>query len=140
MIVIDSSLLIAALSEKDTNHARATLLVAEIRRGVWGQALVPDWVFLEVSNFVHRRSGHKKAVRVAREMADPDAGRIIPCSALFAAALELFASSAGADLSFVDAGIVAVARKTGTVNVATYDRGFHSVPGLNVVQDAQVGA
>ena len=140
MIVIDSSLLIAALSAKDKNHDRARLLVAEIRKGIWGQALLPDWVFVEVSNFVQRRSGREAAVAVARQMSDPEAARLVACSPLFEAAKDLFTSGRTGSLSFADVGVVMVARKAGVANVASYDGGFHAVPGLNVIQDARTAA
>ena len=140
MIVIDSSLLIAALSAKDENHERARKLFEEIRKGIWGQALLPDWVLVEVSNFIQRRSGKAAAVRAALQMSNPDAARIVACSPLFEAATQMFTSGRAGPLSLADTGVVMVARKAGVANVATYDNGFHSVPGLNVIQDARTPA
>lgn len=139
MIVIDTSVLVAALAPKDKNHVRAQRLIAEIDDGVWGQPILPDWVFVEVLNFVRSRSGRAEALRVARKLSAPSAARLVACSPLFEAALALFTSRVGEHLSFADAGIVAVAQKAGAVNIATYDAGFRSVTGLHVIEGPRAG-
>jgi predicted nucleic acid-binding protein len=133
MIVLDTSFLFAALSTKDRHHEQARLLAVEIEQGVWGQPFIPDWVCLELAGLVERRSGRDNALRAIRKILDPAEARLVPCSPLLSAAIDLFTSTGGPALSLVDAGVVMAARRIGAVNVATYDQGFRSVAGLHVV-------
>lgn len=137
MIVLDSSVLIAALSKKDAKHELAKALMAEIGEGKWGLPLIPDWVAIEVANFVLRRFGRAQAIRIVGGMARPDAGRIVPCSPYLRRALEIFSSPAGRTLGLADAGIVAMAEEMDVTDIATFDAGFRAVARLNIVDHAR---
>jgi len=140
LIVIDSSLLIAALSRKDANHRRAQGLLAEIRKGLWGRALVPEYIFVEVTNWVHRRFGREAALRFVRSLGGTDDAKVVPCSPIFDRALAIYTRTAAGNLSFADAGLVAVAEKHGVQNVATFDQGYRAFPGLNIIQAPRFAA
>ena len=83
---------------------------------------------------VQRRSGRDTALRAIRKLLEPGGARVVPCSPLLSAALELYLSPGGVDLSLTDAGVVVAAKRIGAVNLATYDNGFRSVPGLHIIE------
>lgn len=63
--------------------------------------------------------------------------RFVPCSDIFLRAFETFRDERQAELSFVDAAIVAVARRHGPAHVATFDTRFARVDGVTMVPAAE---
>jgi predicted nucleic acid-binding protein len=133
VIVIDSCVFVAAFSKKDANHAAAVRLLAEIREGLWGRVLVPEYVFVEVMNFLHRRSGPTRALEFMEALSGTADSEVVPSSPSFDRALELYKARAQSGPSFADAGIVAAAERRDARNVATFDEGFRAFPRINVI-------
>ncbi len=133
MILLDSSVLVAAVSAHDANHARAQAILAEVDRGVWGRALIPDYVLVEVANTVMRRVGFEAASRFVRGTADSPTSFIVPCFESLRRGLEIFLGQKEKALSLADAAIVAVAERERVRNLATFDSGFRAFPALNII-------
>jgi predicted nucleic acid-binding protein len=58
---------------------------------------------------------------------------LVPCSAHFLDAYQVFREQAAGRLSFADAAIVAVARARRADAIATFDRDFRAVSDLEIV-------
>jgi predicted nucleic acid-binding protein len=133
VIVLDSSFLVAYHNERDIHHRAAADAMEELVAGAWGRALLLEYVFLEVVTVLVARRGLQTASRVATALLEAREVDFLPCSDVFLEALETFRSQRRGTLSFTDAAIVTVARKSGGCPVATFDADFRRVDGISVV-------
>lgn len=133
MIVLDSSFLIAFHNRNDVHHDAAAETMQNLLGGRWGQALLLEYVFLEVVTVLLVRRGHQRALRVGTLLLEASEIDFVPCSDFFLDTLETFRAQPGGRLSFADAAIVAAARRLEAENVATFDRGFEGLEGIRVI-------
>ncbi|CAN5295502.1 hypothetical protein BH18GEM1_BH18GEM1_10640 [soil metagenome] len=103
--------------------------------GEWGQALLLEYVFLEVVTVLAARYGLATAVVVGQTLLRAREVDFLPCSEIFVEAFETFREMGDRGLSFTDAAIVAVARREGAPPVATFDTDFKGVEGLSVIPE-----
>ena len=101
--------------------------------GQWGQALLPEYVFLELTTVLAARCGLSISTNAGETLLNARELELVPCSDLFLNAFETFRCQESAALSFVDAAIVCVARSRGAEHIATFDSDFLDIPGLSVV-------
>ena len=103
--------------------------------GVWGQALLPEYVFLEVVTVLQARRSLETATAVGEILLNAQEVKFVPCSKFFKQSLEIFYSQGPHHLSFTDATIVGIARQPRVDNVATFDRDFVGIDGIVVVSE-----
>lgn len=132
MIVLDSSLLVAWSNERDVHHPAAADFMRRFLEGEWEEGLLLEHVFLEVVTVIQARLDHPSAVSVGDHLLRARELVFVPGSDVFLAAVEVFRSQGDLGLSFADAAIVAVARRSAGGQVATFDRGFRRVEGISV--------
>ena len=130
MIVLDSSFLVAFHNERDVHHARACALMAEFLAGRWGRGLLLEYVFLEVVTVLLVRRDLATATQVGRILLDAAELEFVPCSDIFLATVEGFATQAGTRLSFVDMAIATVAKVRAGGLVLTFDEEFKKAGAL----------
>ena len=133
MLVLDSSFLMAYHNTRDVHHAEAVEAMGRLLAGEWGEALLLEYVFVEVATVLAARRGIESAARVAATLLEARELAFVPCSELFLDAFETFRSQQTAALSFTDAAIVSVARQHEDSRVATFDRDFLDLDGIRVV-------
>ena len=133
MLVLESSFLVAYHNRRDVHHADAARAMERLVAGDWGEALLLEYVFLEVVTVLLVRRGLDIAARVADLLLEAREIEFVPCSDVFLAALEIFRGQWSGRLSFADAAIVAVARARANGLVATFDHDFAEVSGISVV-------
>lgn len=135
MIVLDSSFLVAYHNARDVHHAAAAQAMTSLLEGEWGQALLLEYVFLEVVTVLLSRRGLAVASEVATRLLQAREVEFVPCSELFVEALQTFREQAAGRLSFTDAAIVTVARRQTPGFIATFDADFRGLEGVSVVPD-----
>jgi len=133
MVLLDSSFLVAYHNRRDVHHAAAAQIMEKIVAGEWGQALLLEYVFLEVVTVLLVRRGFTTATEVAMVLLGASEVEFVPCSAVFLETLETFRNQASGRLSFADAAIVTVARRRGVSAVATFDTDFRGIEGIDVI-------
>lgn len=133
MVVLDSSFLVAFHNEGDVHHDRACHGMDALVSGEWGVGLLPEYVFLEVVTVLALRRDRATAARVGDLLLAARELEHVPCSDVFFEAFDTFRSEGAEGLSFVDAAIVAIARRQGTGLVATFDRGIGRCEGITAV-------
>lgn len=133
MIILDSSFLIAYHNTRDVHHAAAARAMVRLAGGEWGQALLLEYVFLEVVTVLRSRTNLKVATTVGAALLQAREVEFVPCSDLFLEAFSEFRQQGTGELSFVDAAIIAVARRNRTGFVATFDDDFRSQDGIKVI-------
>lgn len=136
MIVLDSSFLIAYHNTRDVHHAAAARAMVRLVAEQWGQALLLEYVFLEVVTVLLARRGLAVATEVGTALLQARQVEFVPCSDLFLEALATFRDQAKGRLSFTDAAIVTVARRHAPGFVATFDDDFRGVKGVSVVPES----
>lgn len=134
MIVLDSSFLIAYHNAGDVHHPAARETMQRLVAGEWGPALLPEYVFLEVTTVLLARRSLPTAVSVGETLLGAREVELVPGSHLFLDAWSIFRRQPeGVRLSFADAAILAVARRRGADLIATFDRDFEAFPEVSVV-------
>jgi predicted nucleic acid-binding protein len=107
--------------------------MARILDAEFGEALLPEYVFLEVVTVLAVRRSAQTAISTAKTLLEAREVTFVYCSDHFADTLETFRVHAGDGLSFADAAIVAIARSFDTNTVATFDRDFSKVSGIRIL-------
>ena len=133
VVVVDSSFLIAYHNTRDVHHAAATRAMLRLLGGEWGQALLLEYVFLEVVTVLMARRDLSAATEVAGRLLAAREVDFVPCSDFFFETLQTFRNQPDGRLSFTDAAIVTVARRNPPGVIATFDRDFNGIPGVTVV-------
>ncbi len=106
--------------------------MVQVLGGAWGQALLLEYVFLEVVTVLLLRRGPETAAAVADTLLGAREVQLVPCSDLFLDTLALFRGQTRGRLSFTDAAISVVARRDAGY-VLTFDTDFNAVDGIRVV-------
>ncbi|MGH9323222.1 MAG: type II toxin-antitoxin system VapC family toxin [Vicinamibacteria bacterium] len=132
-IVLDTSFLVAYHNQRDVHHGRALDVMDRLRTGEWGLALLPEYVFLELVTVLARRRDLTTAVSAGDSLLASEELVFVPCSEIFLDAFDVFRGLDSSNPSFADAAIVAIARQRGIERIATFDRDFLGVAGLEVV-------
>lgn len=133
MIVLDSSFLVAYHNAADVHHEAARSVMQDLLNGRWGRGVLLEYVVVEVATVLLARRGLGPANSVVSILVEARELDFVSCSDLFREALDTFRLQTGTRLSFVDAAIVATARRLESSTVATFDRDFGVVPGITVV-------
>ncbi len=133
MIVLDSSFLIGYHNPRDVHHTAARQIMSRFHAEEWGGGLLLEYVFLEVVTVIQARLSLAAAVRFGDRLLGARELEFLPCSDIFLPTVETFRLQSPTGLSFADAAIVTAARRNPPGHVATFDRGFHGVAGVTVV-------
>jgi predicted nucleic acid-binding protein len=133
LIILDTSLLVAFHNSRDVQHAAAKPVMDEVIAGKWGQALLLEYVFLELVTVLLARRDLTVAASVGSALLQAREVDFVPCSELFLDTLETFRHQKNTGLSFTDAAIVTAGHKFNAGTVATFDREFDKIAGITVV-------
>jgi predicted nucleic acid-binding protein len=133
VIVLDSSFLIAYRNSRDAHHAKAREVMARIARGEWGDALLPEYVFLETVTVIAARVDQRTATETGEALLAAKELTFVPCSELFLEAFKRFQAQAKPRLSFTDAAMLVVAQRFGADRIATFDEDFRAEKDIKVV-------
>jgi predicted nucleic acid-binding protein len=133
MLILDSSFLIAFHNRNDVHHAAALRVMEDLLGREDEQALLLEYVFLEVVTVLSARRGLAVAAAVARILLEAREVQFVPCSEFFQETLETFRAQKETALSFTDAALVTIARRHKESKIATFDRDFRRVEGISVI-------
>ncbi|MGH3132514.1 MAG: type II toxin-antitoxin system VapC family toxin [Gaiellaceae bacterium] len=133
MVVLDSSFLVAYHNSRDVHHRAATNTMERLVAGEWGRGLLLEYVVVEVATVLLARRGLETASKVTRALLESREVDFLPCSDAFIETFETFTRQTRGTLSFTDAAIVTVARKTPGTVVATFDSDLAREAGITAV-------
>ena len=133
MIFLDSSIIVAYIVDSDTNHEKSIEIIKNITDGKFGRMHISDYVFDETitTTFIRSKSLDKaiyvgeylKMSTVILKVDDSD----------FEDAWELFKNQKSTKLSFTDCSIIKLMERYGINNLATFDKEFSKINGINVI-------
>jgi hypothetical protein len=123
-ILIDTSVLFAYLSFKDSNHSRAESFIDQLPESVVAIVITP--VLHELFHIVTARTNYNQAMQAFVDMST--AFRVLPLTSDdFPRMQAIMRRYEDNRFDFVDVAIMAVAERLGITEVATFDRRDFSV-------------
>lgn len=136
VVVVDSTVVIAATSTRDADHERGRDIVAGIDAGALPTGRLSNYVIAEVLNFVHARHRHDLAVELYGRLSRTAGFELVHATKQdYQGAIEEFR---GRDaLSFVDATIVAYMRREGVTYLYSFDEDFDGIDGIERLNAAE---
>ncbi len=136
-ILIDASVFCAYANSRDVHHESAKKVMGEVVSGKYGSGITTDYVFDETVSVIQRRLDKKSAVEVGKSILNSEIFLASIGTPVFEKAWEVFEAADG--LSFTDCTSVAFIRLFNVGKIATFDKGFRGVKGIQVVDNGQQG-
>jgi predicted nucleic acid-binding protein len=133
VIFLDSSAIIAFKNADDIHHKSAVQVFERIANGEYGQAVITEFIFSEVVTVLLLRVDLETAAAAGRVLEEAEEISILSGSRLFEGGWRVFQEQKGTELSFVDASSIACMVERGIKFIATFDKDFKKVDGVNVV-------
>jgi predicted nucleic acid-binding protein len=133
LIFIDTSLLVAFVVAKDTNHEKSVSIMEEIVGGKHGQAITSEYVFDETVTVVLVRS---KSLYLASKTGDliKESMPVLEVgNNTFEASWNRFRNQKDTKFSFTDCTILEVVESNHIDKLATFDREFEYSTSFKVV-------
>ncbi|MBI5226695.1 type II toxin-antitoxin system VapC family toxin [Candidatus Micrarchaeota archaeon] len=133
-VFLDTGVLVAAYNAQDTERSRAQGILQRIFQGEWGSAYTSENVIDEAVTLLFARSKN-------RTLAQSFLKKCLESQSLFeilGVGGEDFANTADEflkqkELSFTDCSILALMRKHGIRNLATFDAGFRQAKDIHTI-------
>ncbi len=134
MIFIDTSVLVAFIVDKDTNHEKSVSIMEEIVAGKHGQAITSEYVFDETVTVILVRSKSlylavKTGDLIKESMPVLDVG-----NSIFEASWNRFRNQKDTKFSFTDCTILEVVESNHIDKLATFDKEFENSSIFKVVR------
>ncbi|MEK6893341.1 MAG: PIN domain-containing protein [Nanoarchaeota archaeon] len=132
MILLDTSFLIAYHNERDQNHTRACALLAEIKKGNYGEIYITDYIFSECATVLAVRIKNKE-----ESIKHSESIKMIPMlntdEITFEESWEYFKSQNRLLLSFTDCTMLTLMKKNKISHLATFDTDFDKIEGIMLI-------
>lgn len=132
MIILDTSFLVSFYNTRDCNHIKAVNIMKEIISERYGRAGITDFIFGECATILLMRT---KSLKETAEI-----GEKIKALESFEAdketlnlAWNIFKNQKNTQLSFTDCSIIATMKQENIVNIATFDKDFLKIKGIDVI-------
>ena len=133
MELLDTSFLIGYALMNDEHHSLASKLARDIESGMYGDPILSDTVFDEAVTVFERKNKKREiAITFGRQILSSFQIEHID-EQIFRQAWALFCEQKLSSLSFTDCTILALMREKHISHLATFDKGFLGVEGINVV-------
>ena len=131
MIFIDANIFLAYDNINDANHKRALKIWEEVEIGKYGDYFTSDYVFNEVIGVTFRKKGKERAVLLGEQVLK-SVLMINIDDHLLKEAWKIF-STTKLNLNLVDCTNLAAMKIAGAEFIATLDKEFIQVKGVEVV-------
>lgn len=130
VLVIDTSVIVAAVNDREALHEKARQFLAALERGAWGTALLHEYVFLEVVTVLASRVGFAESVAVGERLLGTAGIEFVASSEDFTSVWREFRSQPRGKLSFADSALLTLAKARGATHLATFDKDLLKSSGL----------
>jgi predicted nucleic acid-binding protein len=133
LIFIDTSLLVAFVVAKDTNHEKSVSIMEEIVGGKHGQAITSEYVFDETVTVVLVRSKSLYLASKTEDLIKESMPVLEVGNNTFEASWNRFRNQKDTKFSFTDCTILEVVESNHIDKLATFDREFEYSTSFKVV-------
>ena len=132
MIFLDSSFIISREIENDQNHKEAVDLAERINQGIYGEPVISEYIFNEIATlFFIKLKSLEKTIERCEIIKNIKMFRI--SERIFDDAWNIFKEQKNTKLSFTDCTTIAAMSSEGVKNIATFDKDFKKIDGINVI-------
>ncbi len=131
MIFIDANVFLAYFNGDDIHHHKAMRLWETIEAGMYGPKFTSDYVFNEVVGVALRKFGKRRAIVLGKHILE-SIFVVNLDEHIFNVSWKAFSYSA-TDFGLVDWTSVVIMKFANVENIATFDKGFDDVKGINIV-------
>ncbi|GAB3028824.1 type II toxin-antitoxin system VapC family toxin [Natronobiforma cellulositropha] len=127
--LVDSSVLIGAVSARDTHHENAAAILHGVDRGELPTGFVTNYALTETLNFIHERVGHDTATGFLDRLIESAGFELVHAPERdFHTGRSLFRKHTS--LAFGDATMVAYMKRSGIDHIYSFDDDFDAVDGI----------
>ena len=133
MIFIDSNVFYGYYNVKDVHHEKAKQIMVKVAEKIYSPAITTDYVFDESTTVTNRKLDKEAAIELGLFIINSEILLAKVDIGTFQKAWEIFQKTN--DLSFTDCTIIAFMQTNNISDVATFDKGFDSVKGINIIRD-----
>ena len=134
MIFLDTSVLVAFIGDRDTNHAKAVSLMEGIVSGRHGPAITSEYVFDETVTVVLVRSKSLDSAIKTGNLIIESIQVLSVTSNTFEASWNRFRNQRDTKFSFTDCTILEMVETNHIDKLATFDKEFESGESFKVVR------
>lgn len=133
-VFLDSSVLVAYYNERDEHHRRAVELLKRVFDNEYGHAYMSDYILNESVTVAWIRTKNKEvAVKLGERLLYSELRMLNVTDDIVEHAWELYKKFDNP--SFTDTTIIALMRENEIENIATFDKWFKGVKGVNVLSE-----
>ncbi|MDI6826532.1 MAG: PIN domain-containing protein [Candidatus Aenigmarchaeota archaeon] len=133
MIILDTSFIVSFYNVRDENHSKARNLMPDIIKGKFGFLHISDYIFDETITVIFiRLKNLTKTVNIGRYLRG-STKLLEVTSSNFEEAWTIFKKQKETDFSFTDCTTISLMKRMGIKNIATFDKDFVKVKGINVI-------
>ena len=122
MIFLDTSVLVAYIVNKDSNHEKAVRLIDDIIAGKYGSTVTSDYVFDETVTVVLVRTKSLESAITSGQLIKESMDILSVNDIVFENAWKLFKNQESARFSFTDCTILSLISANHIENLATFDK------------------
>lgn len=130
MILIDSNVIIAYINKDDSKHKEAVILLEKIMNKEYGDYLISDYIFDEITTVTFIRTNRAEAIKIGDFLLE-NVNIIKIVDNLFFNSWNIFKKYK--KLSFTDCTNLAIMEELGIKNIATFDGDFKEVEEIKIV-------
>lgn len=130
-VLIDSSVVCAYANTKDVNHLRAKKIIDEIVADRYGKPLITDHIFDEIVSVILRKKGKTLAVELGTYLLNSEFLLAKINETIFTNAWDTFQEKNS--FSFTDCTTLEFMKIFEIDHLATFDKEFKSIKGINVL-------
>ena len=130
-ILIDASVFCAYANLKDVHHSHSKQIIEDVVSEKYGDAVITDYIFDEIVTVVARKVHKEKAIQIGKFLLSSEVILTRVNTSVFEKAWEVF--NGASNLSFTDCTCVAFMQLFEVKKIATFDKGFIGIGGVEVV-------
>lgn len=130
-IVIDASVICAFANSVDVHHRKAASILGEVVAGKYGRGLLTDYLFDEAVTVALRKAGRERALELGHYLLHSELSVAKIDGGTFHRAWQVFKRKDG--FSFTDCTTIAFMEALRIRHLATFDKSFQKVEGIQVI-------
>ena len=133
MIILDTGMLFGFEVASDKKHADAVRIINDVVDGIYGTAIITDYIFDEIVTLTFARTKDlSQAAVVGERLNNLEILKID--QAIFDDAWKIFKSQeTKKGFSFTDCTTIVAMKANGIDKIATFDSGFRQIKGIKVI-------
>lgn len=136
MIFLDASFIVSYYNTRDDNHEKAKEIMSNIANGLYGDAIISDYIFDESATIIlYKLKDLSKTIKICKTLKELIGLNIN--EDIFEECWNIFINQKNNLFSFTDCSIIAAMRKNKIPYLATFDKEFEKINWIKVINHGQ---